>query len=182
MIAMESAVKNEKSSGIGSTTDLLARSFSLESEAGDRYAELAQQMHTHNNPEVAELFKELSRIEKLHVDRVMEHLDAAAVKRIAATNYRWEYPEGPETTDMGAVHYLMSPHHALQLALHNEKRAYDFFTRVATEATDNGIVELALEMAAEEQEHVQLVEQWLARYPPPPADWTDDPDEPVGRD
>jgi len=101
---------------------------------------------------------------------------------ISVRDYRWEYPEGPETAEMGEVHYLMTPHHALVLALHNEKRAFEFFTDVAANATDVGIGLLATEMATEEQEHVALIEKWLAKYPKPSDDWEDDPDPPQERD
>lgn len=167
---------------IETTNDLLAHSLALELEASERYAELGAQMRTHNNTDVAELFEELSRIEKLHVERVLEQAASRNVKDISASKYQWEQPEGPETTNLEEAHYLMTPHHALQLALHNEKRACEFFTRIAAATTDDEVAHLATEMAAEEQEHVTLMEAWLARYPEPPDDWSDDPDPPVGRD
>ena len=34
-------------------------------------------------------------------------------------SYSWTEPIGPETTASEDVHYLMTPYHALQLALHN---------------------------------------------------------------
>lgn len=167
---------------IESTNDLLAHSLALELEASERYAELAEQMRTHNNADVAELFEDLSRIEKLHVQRVLEQAASRDVTDISASKYQWEYPEGPETTNLEEAHYLMTPHHALQLALHNEKRASEFFTRIAAAATDDEVAHLASEMAAEEQEHVALMEAWLTRYPESCDDWSEDPDPPVGRD
>ena len=86
---------------------------------------------------------------------------------VSEAAYRWEDPDGPETTDMGDIHYLMTPHHALQLASHNEKRASEFLVNIAAEATDSVVSHLAIEMAAEEQEHVNLMEVWLTRYPAP---------------
>ncbi len=76
----------------------------------------------------------------------------------------------------------MTPHHALRLALHNEQRAYDFFAKVAAEAADQSVAQLASEMATEEQEHVALMQAWLAKYPQPDDDWTHDPDSPAGLD
>jgi rubrerythrin len=181
-IFMDETVQISDQLRIENTNDLLAHSLALELEASERYAELAEQMQTHNNLEVAELFLELSRIEKLHVERVLEQAALRNVKDISASKYQWEYPEGPETTNLEEAHYLMTPHHALQLALHNEKRAGDFFTRIAAAATDGDVAHLATEMAAEEQEHVSLIEEWLTRYPEPDDDWSDDPDPPVGRD
>jgi len=179
---MDESVQISDQLRIENTNDLLAHSLALELEASERYAELAEQMHTHNNAEVAELFEELSRIEKLHVERVLEQAASRNVKDISASKYQWEQPEGPETTNLEEAHYLMTPHHALQLALHNEKRACEFFTRIAAATTDDEVVHLATEMAAEEQEHVNLMQEWLSRYPEPNNDWSDDPDPPVGRD
>jgi rubrerythrin len=179
---MENSAKNMESLSIESTTDLLAHALALELEASERYAELAEQMQTHNNPDLAELFAELSRIEKLHVARVLEQAVSKNMQDFAATIFRWEDPEGPETTDMGEAHYLMTPYHALRLALHNEKRAHEYFNKVAADTTDIDIGLMAVEMAAEEQEHVVLIEEWLTRYPQPTEEWSDDPDPAVGRD
>lgn len=164
---------------IGSTPELLAYALALELEASERYADLADQMETHNNPEVAELFQKLSRIEKLHADHVLEQAASLDLPNIAASAYRWEDPEGPETTDFGEAHYLMTAHIALRLALHNEQRAFEFFTRVAAEAADRGVVKLAEEMAEEEREHVALMKDWLAKFPQADEAWSDDPDPPV---
>lgn len=162
-----------------SAAALLAYALALELEASERYADLADQMTTHNNPEVAGIFERLSRIEKLHADQVREKAANVDLPEIGASAYRWETPEGPETTDFSDVHYLMSAHQALQLALHNECRARDFFARIAAEATDQDVVDLAAEMVEEEKEHVALMEEWLAKYPPSDEAFTDDPDPPV---
>ena len=160
---------------------LLAYAVALELEASERYADLADQMTTHNNPDVAELFQKLSRIEKLHADQVLQRADTLQLPEIAATAYRWEDPEGPETTDFSDMDYLLTANRALTLALHNEQRAYEFFARIAAEATDKEVVELAAEMAVEEKEHVALMGEWLAKYPPSDAPPADDPDSPVAQ-
>jgi len=36
----------------------------------------------------------------------------------------------------------------------------------------------AAEMAEEEREHVRLIQEWLAKVPPPERGWDDDPDPP----
>jgi len=53
---MDIRVPDAEPLNIESTTDLLSHALALESEASERYAELAEQMQTHNNPDVAELF------------------------------------------------------------------------------------------------------------------------------
>ena len=47
---------------IHSAPELIAYTCALESEAADRYQELADQMEVHNNPEVAELSRKLSAL------------------------------------------------------------------------------------------------------------------------
>lgn len=56
----------------------------------------------------------------------------------------------------------MTPQQALTLALDNEKRAYEFFADVVDDSTDETVREMAAEFAAEEEEHVAWVEEWLA--------------------
>jgi rubrerythrin len=162
-----------------STPVLLAYALALELEASERYADLAEQMATHNNPDVAELFEKLSRIEKLHADHVLEQAVSIDLPNIATLAYQWEDPEGPETMDFGDADYLMTAHRALTLALHNEQRAFVFFTKVAEHASDQRVAKLAEEMAAEEEEHVALMEEWLTQYPSSDAALSDDPDPPV---
>ena len=49
--------------------DFMARAYTMELEAVERYAQFAEQMDVHNNREVAELFRKLSAIEALHAKR-----------------------------------------------------------------------------------------------------------------
>jgi rubrerythrin len=148
----------------------------MEDEASERYTELADQMRTHHNVEVAELFTRLARIEGKHRDQIMQRMGWTAPPD--ATCLRWETPEGPETTEYGELHYLMRPYHALQLALHNERRAVEFFERFAAATVPAAVRRAAEEMAEEEREHVRLIVEWLSRYPAPESGWDDDPDPP----
>jgi rubrerythrin len=76
----------------------------------------------------------------------------------------------------------MRPYHALQVALACEKRAQKFFAGLARNATHAAVRKAAREMAAEETEHVRLIEDWLKRTPPPDKDWERDPDPPAQSD
>jgi len=60
---------------------------------------------------------------------------------------------------------VMTPRQALGIALAAEKRAQAFFERVFTTADDPALRTLAREMAAEEQEHVVLIERLLEHTP-----------------
>ncbi len=167
-----------KSAPIASASGFMAHAYAMEAEAAERYAEFADSMEVHNNPEVAELFRKLSRIEQRHADQILEQMGWKQ-SPVASANYRWEGTEGPETADPTELHYLMQPYHALQIALLNEKRARDFFAHLAKVTTNAGVRKGALEMQSEEAEHVRLIEEWLKRTPKPDANWETDQDPPV---
>jgi len=158
--------------------EFMAHAYAMEAEAAERYAEFADSMEVHNNREVAELFRKLSRIEQRHADQILEQMGWKQ-SPAAAANYRWEGTEGPETADPTELHYLMQPYHALQIALLNEKRARDFFAHLAKVTTNAGVRKGALEMQQDEAEHVRLIEEWLKRTPKPDANWEADQDPPM---
>ena len=158
----------------------MAHAWAMEAEAAERYEELAEQMLAHHNRDVAALFAKLSRIEALHRDQIAGKMGWSSPPGSVA--FSWETPEGLETTDYGDLHYLMQPHHALTLALHNEERAARFFEQLAASHVPDDVSAAAAEMAADEREHVQLVSEWLARYPAPEPGWDEDPDPPAVAD
>jgi rubrerythrin len=160
--------------------EFMAYAWAMEVEAAERYAELAEQMGTHHNAEVADLFARLARIEGKHRDQIMAQMGWSQPPEIGT--FQWDTPEGPETTDYGDLHYLMTPYHALKLAEHNERRAAEFFEHFAASRVPAGVRAAAAEMAGEEREHVRLIQEWLAKYPQPDAGWDDDLDPPQGAD
>ncbi len=159
--------------------ELLARAWAMEVEASERYATFADAMDEHNNREVAELFRKLSRIEQRHADQILEENFSMHPPVVPLGGMRWVGAEGPETADPGDLHYRMQPYHALQIAFGCEKHACEFFTELARNATSAKVRKAALEMAEEEAEHMRLIEDWLKRTPPPAPDWEHDPDPPV---
>jgi rubrerythrin len=166
---------------IGSVAELLAYSHVLESDAAERYEELAGQMDAHNNPELAELFRKMAAIEAKHIAKVDEMAEEVELPSMSAWDYRWLDPESPETTPIGKTHYRMTPHHALQLMLQNEERAVAFFTEVSRRTDDAQVRAMAEELAEEERHHIELLSDWIARYPEPSAGWEEDLDDPVSQ-
>ena len=170
----------KKSSLPHTVEEFMAYAYAMEVEAAERYAELADQMSTHHNREVAELFAKLARIEGKHRDQIAVQMGWTKAPDTAV--FRWETPEGPETTDYGDLHYLMQPWHALKLAEHNEQRAVEFFERFAAARVPADVRAAALEMAGEEREHVRLIGEWLAKVSPPEPGWDEDMDPPAVAD
>ena len=163
---------------IRSVEELLAHANALESEAVDRYTLLADQMEAHNNVEVAELFRKMAIIEAKHIERVSQLSEGYQLPHISPWDFQWP-GESPEALDPSAVHYLMTPHHALQLALQHEKMAADFFAELVETVNDAAVREMAKKLAEEEYEHVALLEAWLKKVPEPNEDWAEDPDPPT---
>lgn len=157
--------------------ELMAHAYALEVEASERYSEFAAIMESHNNREIGELFRKLARIEHRHGEQILERMGWVEPPPAPSGGWRWEGGEGPETGDAGDLHYLMSAHHALSIARRNEARAQAFFEDLAARMRGE-LRETALEFAAEEAEHVRLMDEWLARTPPPAEGWDVDPDPP----
>jgi rubrerythrin len=157
---------------------LMAQALTMEREAVARYTELAEMMETHNNTEVAALFRKMAEYEGHHVAQILAEMGWAADGFAPREAGAWATPEAPESVPVDEMHYLMHPWHALQLALAAEERAVSFFDAMARDAATEDIRRAAEEMRDEEIEHVALVKGWLTKVPKPGAEWAIDPDPP----
>lgn len=159
----------------------LAHAVVLEDEAATRYDELADAMEVHNNPEVEKLFRQMAKYSRLHRSEAIEHArnHAGGLPDLKPWEFEWPGDESPESGRLESSHYLMTPYHALELALAAEHSARDFYASVAASAKDSGIRELAEEFTAEESEHAEAIGKWLEQYPEPPEGWDEDLDPPV---
>ena len=163
---------------IESPEELLAHALSMETEAAERYDEIAENLALHNNPEVAELFRKLAGYGRLHAAEVVEISKDMELPHIAPWDFKW--PEGstdsPEAQSLEGVHYLMTPYQAIKLAMYVENQARDFYANVAETSPNAETQRIAKEFAEEEAEHVELLEGWIVKYPKPEDDWDYDPD------
>lgn len=167
--------KNKSVSTIGG---LLYHAYVIEAEAEARYLDLADQMEVHNNLEVAALFRLLAEYEGKHAAHVEGLRPATPQPPLDPWDMSWVGNEAPETIAHTAIDYRMTPRKALELSLRAEKAACEFFTWLAGDTEFDEIREMAKTFAAEEQEHVEMLERELEKYPaegPPPEDW----DQPV---
>jgi rubrerythrin len=177
---MSASGKLDASNAVAPQTlpEFMAHALMMEREAVDRYTQFADALEMHNNNEVAALFRTMAGYEAKHAERIMAEMgwtEAPVVERHALFS---QGLEEPETASFDDVHYLMQPWHALQLALAAERRAEAFFAVLARMATTEPVRLAALELQAEEAEHVALVQEWIAKVPPPDPDWAMDPDPP----
>jgi rubrerythrin len=167
-----SAIDTLKRSGF------LAHALAIENEAVERYTTFAGQMDVTNNREVADLFREMARLEQLHASELEDRIGEAKLPEGASWEFDWPHGESPEAVDFSDTHYLMTPYQALTLVLQAEQRAVEFFEHVEQATGDDDVRKMAAEFAEEEREHVDLVRKWRDRYPPPEHDWDHDPDPP----
>ena len=167
---------------VKSLNDLLAIAYQIEIDAVDRYNLLADQMETHNNPELIKVFRDLAHAESLHGEEIRRLAGDFDVVEHAQRNAKFEKGESPEEADLGSAHYLMTPWHALQLSLKGEERALAYFTSIMETAKDPKVKEMAAELVKEEAEHVNLVHRLLRRHPKPSESWAEDLDPPLSQE
>lgn len=161
--------------------DLLAVAYQIEFDAVERYNLLADQMETHNNPELLKVFRDLARAEQIHSNEIRALAGGFDVAAHAKTVGKFN-GESPEEADLNDAHYMMTPWHALQLALAAEKRALAYFTSIVETAKEPKVKAMAAELVEEEIGHVNLVNKLLRRYPDPDENWADDLDPPVSQE
>jgi rubrerythrin len=158
--------------------DVMAQALAMEREAIQRYNALADVMEVHHNREVEALFRSMAKIEAKHAAQIMAEMgwtDSSDEARPRSSPFAGD---GPESVPEDAVHYLMWPWHALQLALSAEQRAEAFFAGLAVTAPSEAVRDAALRLRDEEREHVALITAWIVKTPQPGSDWADDPDPP----
>ncbi len=146
--------------------EFLAHSLELESEARERYLELAEAMAEHHNAEVSEFFARMAEESRLHLEEVTELAEGMSLPDLKAWEFDWPEEESPEAASYEAVHYRMDMRQALELALANEREAGAFYGQVAESALDPDTIKLAKLYADEEAEHARRLEERLAELPP----------------
>jgi rubrerythrin len=157
---------------IESAPELYAHAIAIEREAAERYAEFAERMTDEGRLELAEVFSLLARVEQEHLEALLARTEGIALPAIAEDRYKWLDSGAPETPARELVYRLMTPRHALAIALHAEQRAQAFFDHVYWTSSDPALRALAKEMAVEEREHVDMVSKMLGDTPEPTLDTT----------
>jgi rubrerythrin len=158
--------------------EFMAFALAMEREAVDRYTDFADTMETHNNREVAAMFRTMAGYEAKHAAQIMAEMGWTEATRLPEVQLNWPGFEAPETVPFDEVHYLMRPYHALKIALAAEERAERFFAELARVTSSDSVRRAAQEMQAEEAEHAQMVKQWMTKVPTPERNWAEDPDPP----
>jgi rubrerythrin len=170
---------SQKGPMVSSLRDLYAIAWQIEAEAVERYEMLAQQMETHNNAELARVFKDLARAEGIHAAEIERMAGGQEIREHAQKVARWP-GESPESAELGDAHYLMTRADALRMALASEERALAFFENIVESTGDPQLKKLAEHFAEEESEHVELCRRLIRKYQE--ADGPRDEDPALGQD
>lgn len=162
--------------------ELLAHALAMESEAAERYGELAVQMETHHKKDVGAIFRRLELAERKHLGELNDMCRNVQLPHYAPWEFKWSGGESPEAIDIGKVHYQLSVRQAVLLALEHERKAADFYAGIADGAEDTDVRTMARQFADEEREHIGWLETYLAECGPEDAAAHEDPDPPLGQE
>ena len=158
--------------------NFLAHSLELESEARQRYDELAESMAGHRNLPVAEFFRRMATEAEHHLQEVAELAGDTILPELKAWEFDWPEAEAPETSSYEALHYRMGLFEAMQLALGNERAAERYYRDFASASDDATTVATATRFADEELGHAAELERMMAPLPRQAAQLREEDDEP----
>ena len=144
---------------VQSATELMSIALFAEREAVRRYTGLAANMHEHGNTAAASLFERMIREEREHQRLIEEWAKVEDVRlRTDVGPIVWEDPQVSTVYDDEARDPARSSaYRALAFAVHNEERAFRFYTHVAANAQDDTVREYAEILAREELGHAALL-------------------------
>jgi rubrerythrin len=145
--------------------EFLAHSVELESEAMERYEELADAMAQHHNDQVAQFFLRMAREASHHLAEVSDLAKDMELPQLKAWEFNWPEAESPETASYEALHYRMSLRQAMSLALENEHEAQRFYRAEADSSSDKETSRIAAQFADEELSHIAALERMMQELP-----------------
>ncbi len=141
----------------------LAHALALETDAARQYADLATSVAARNHPEIETLFRDLAYQSRKHAAEVAATGDRmGGLPTLPAIAV-----DSPEGIGSKTVADVESAEHALRIALACEHAAKAYYASVAVDTSDPEVARLASEFADEEDSHVRLVNEWLARLQAP---------------
>ncbi len=153
-----------------SLIEVYAHSLLIEREAARRFAEMERFLRDAGIDYLADEIEAIGREETEQYEALALGTADRALPQIA----EWEYSPHFLGPDADRVSAPRTPRDALALVLATEHRAQAFYIDVAEHATDDAVCAFAVEMATDEQRHIQRLETLLAREPLRNADDVDE--------
>ncbi|NCF52828.1 rubrerythrin [Gammaproteobacteria bacterium] len=146
-----------------SVMDALDLAKLIEMEACHRYQMFASQLGRTGGYDAGAFFTTMAENEAKHG----QELEARRKALFGDTPARLTLDDlfDVEAPEMGAPHRGMSTVQAFEVALAAEKKAYDFYDMALPGVTDSEVRDLFTELRDEETEHVNMLQEALAKLP-----------------
>jgi rubrerythrin/ferredoxin len=146
-----------------STEEFLGYAIKVEEDAATHFEELARDMETRGNVEVARLFGRLAEMSRIHLVQARKRAAAIDVAQYIPPDYVWPDHVTPKRTDVWAGDTSLTRLDALRAALQGQWRGYEFYYAVAGSATDPAVRDMASNFVREQAEHVDILKAWITR-------------------
>lgn len=136
----------------------------VELDAAQRYEEFAESMGHRRAGDAASVFRSMAENERKHGEDLAQRRHALFGN--APVKVRRDDLFDVEAPDYGAPHSNMSTRAAFEVALAAEQKAYAFYDTALPGVDQPEVRALFQELRAEEVEHIQMVQDILAKLPP----------------
>lgn len=138
--------------------ELMSLAAAMEKEAVERYGQLAREMTQRGDHGLAATFQAMLEEERDHLEGIERWSRAVTGQPPAEAAHPWQLPaEIARSWDEVAESALLTPYHALSIAVLNEERGFAFYSYLAATAEDDAIRAGAERLAAEELNHAALL-------------------------
>jgi rubrerythrin len=152
-------LKTTPPGAVRSLDELFAIAAAMEHEAFTRYTQLAEQMRSEGQLQLAEMFDRLAADEDGHEASVTNWARHQSGKAPDPTAIRWDVPEtfDSEMAEELASSRLIDTYRVLSMAVRNEERAFTLWAYIAAQAEKPEIQQAAERMAHEELGHISAL-------------------------
>jgi rubrerythrin/ferredoxin len=141
----------------------LSYSVKVEEDSAIHYEELSADMEARGSTDIAELFKQLGKYSRMHLDEAKAKCKRFNAKLELPASSAWPDNVSPEMAQPWAGDHDMTRLDALKFALQGERRGFEFYYAVANTTTDKEIRSVAKEFVREETEHVDALKLWIEK-------------------
>ena len=140
----------------------MAHTIRMEQESAAHYEKLAFEAKAQGFDDIGELFTKLGHYSFLHLTEAHRRAERLRVRHMPEEMLPWPDYLPREQNPLTNVSAKLTRLDVLQAALLGEKRGFQFYDTVAKLTHNPEVRELAQEFIREEQEHVQMLEDWIA--------------------
>jgi rubrerythrin len=157
---------------IGNIAECYAHAMAIGREGAARYTEFAELMGERGEEATAALFERLAQFDSRHAETLAARASGLALPRVSTVEHSWVDDAPPESVSH-ELFQLLTPHHAISIALTNAQRTQALFADVMASNRDPEAQRLAAEISAGGTEQIRHLREALSRTPAPVL-WNED--------